>query len=64
MAAHFDQIKSAFDRFLAAWKTNDGATLASFFVEVAQTFGAFAAAMLNPAPPKTPTNAQAQGLSG
>lgn len=33
MSAHFDQIKSTFDRFSAAWKTNDGAAVVSFFVE-------------------------------
>lgn len=33
MSAHFDQVKSTFDRFSAAWKTNDGAAVASFFVE-------------------------------
>ena len=33
MSAHFDQIKSSLDRFCAAWKTNDGATVAGFFVE-------------------------------
>ena len=30
MSTHFDQIKSTFDRFSAAWKTNDGSTVASF----------------------------------
>lgn len=29
----FDQIKSTLDRFCVAWKTNDGATVACFFVE-------------------------------
>src|SRR6266516_7630293 len=33
MPAHFDQIKSTLDRFAAAWKTNDGATVAGFFAE-------------------------------
>lgn len=33
MSTHFDQIKSMFDRFAAAWKTNDGAAVAGFFVE-------------------------------
>lgn len=33
MAAHFDQIKSTLDRFSVAWKTNDGAAVAGFFVE-------------------------------
>src|SRR5712691_5775801 len=33
MSADFDQIKSTLDRFSAAWKTNDGATVAGFFVE-------------------------------
>ena len=33
MSAHFDQSKSSLDRFCAAWKTNDGATVAGFFVE-------------------------------
>lgn len=32
MSAHADQIKSTFDRFAAAWKTNDGAAVARFFV--------------------------------
>jgi uncharacterized protein (TIGR02246 family) len=33
MSAHFGQIKSTLDGFSAAWKTNDGATVAGFFVE-------------------------------
>jgi uncharacterized protein (TIGR02246 family) len=33
MSAHLDQIKSALDEFSAAWKTNDGATVAGCFVE-------------------------------
>src|SRR5438067_13585168 len=33
MSAHFDQIKSTLDRFSAAWKTNEGAAVVSFFVE-------------------------------
>jgi uncharacterized protein (TIGR02246 family) len=33
VSAHLDQIKSTLDRFAAAWKTNDGATVAGFFVE-------------------------------
>lgn len=33
MSVQFDQIKSTLDRFCAAWKTNDGATVAGFFVE-------------------------------
>jgi uncharacterized protein (TIGR02246 family) len=33
MSSHFDQIKSTLDRFSAAWKTNDGAAVAGFFVE-------------------------------
>jgi len=33
MSQHFDQIKSTLDRFSAAWKTNNGAAVASFFVE-------------------------------
>jgi uncharacterized protein (TIGR02246 family) len=33
MSAHFNQIKSTCDHFSAAWKTNDGAAVASFFVE-------------------------------
>jgi len=33
MSAQLDQIKSTLDRFAAAWKTNDGATVAGFFVE-------------------------------
>jgi len=33
MSTHFDQIKSTLDRFSAAWKANDGATVAGFFVD-------------------------------
>lgn len=33
MSAHPEHIKSMLDRFSDAWKTNDGATVASFFVE-------------------------------
>ncbi len=33
MPAHFDEIKSTFDRFCATWKTNDGAAVANFFAE-------------------------------
>lgn len=33
MSAHVDQIKSTFDRFAAAWRANDGAAVANFFVE-------------------------------
>ena len=33
MSAHLEHIKSMFDRFSDAWKTNDGAAVASFFVE-------------------------------
>jgi len=33
MSAHFDQVKSTLDRFSAAWKANNGATVADFFVE-------------------------------
>jgi uncharacterized protein (TIGR02246 family) len=33
MSAHFDQIKSTLDRFCAAWKTNDAATVGGFFAE-------------------------------
>jgi uncharacterized protein (TIGR02246 family) len=33
MPAQFDQIKSTFDGFSAAWKANDGASVASFYVE-------------------------------
>lgn len=33
MSAHFDQIKSTFDRFCDAWRTNDGAAVANFFVD-------------------------------
>ncbi len=33
MSALFDQIKSALDRFSAAWESNDGAAVARFFVE-------------------------------
>src|SRR5438876_755794 len=33
MPAHFEEIKSTLDRFAAAWKANDGATVAGFFVE-------------------------------
>ena len=29
MSAHFDQIKSTFDRFCDAWRTNDGAAVAN-----------------------------------
>jgi uncharacterized protein (TIGR02246 family) len=31
MSANSDQIKSTFDRFCAAWKSNDGAAVAGFF---------------------------------
>ncbi|MGQ0650463.1 MAG: SgcJ/EcaC family oxidoreductase [Gemmatimonadaceae bacterium] len=33
MSAHIDQIKSDHDRFVAAWRANDGDAVASFFVE-------------------------------
>lgn len=33
MSEHLDQIKSTLDSFSAAWKTNDGAAVAGFFVE-------------------------------
>ena len=33
MSGNFDQIKSTFERFSVAWKTNDSAAVASFFVE-------------------------------
>jgi len=33
VSAHFDQVKSTLDRFSAAWKANNGATVADFFVE-------------------------------
>lgn len=33
MSAQLDQITSTFDRFSAAWKSNDGAAVAGFFVE-------------------------------
>jgi uncharacterized protein (TIGR02246 family) len=33
MSAEFDQIKSGLDGFCAAWKANDGATVAGFFVD-------------------------------
>ena len=33
MSAHSDQIESMFDRFSASWKSNDGAAVASFFVD-------------------------------
>jgi uncharacterized protein (TIGR02246 family) len=33
MSAHFAQIKSTMERLAAAWKTNDGAAVAGFFVD-------------------------------
>src|SRR5262245_31611372 len=33
MSAELDQIASTFDRTSAAWKANDGAAVAAFFVE-------------------------------
>lgn len=33
MSVHVDPIKSTLDRFAAAWKTNDGAAVASLFVD-------------------------------
>src|SRR5215211_4515957 len=33
MSAHEDELRSTFDRFCAAWKTNDGAAIGDFFVE-------------------------------
>jgi uncharacterized protein (TIGR02246 family) len=33
MSALLDEIKSTFDRFADVWRTNDGAAVASFFVE-------------------------------
>ena len=33
MSAHFEQIRSTLDRFSAAWNANDGAAVASCFVD-------------------------------
>ena len=33
MPVHLDQLKSTFDSFSDAWRTNDGAAVASFFAE-------------------------------
>jgi uncharacterized protein (TIGR02246 family) len=33
MSTHFDEIRSTFERFSEAWKSNDGAAVAAFFVE-------------------------------
>lgn len=33
MSAHLDQLNSTFDRFSAAWRTNDGAAVANLFAE-------------------------------
>jgi uncharacterized protein (TIGR02246 family) len=33
MSVHFDQVKSTFDRFAAAWKSNEGGAVAGLFAE-------------------------------
>ena len=45
MSEQFDQVKSMFERYAAAWETNDGGAVADFFAEegtLINPFGALA----------------------